>query len=65
MNGTLLVLTGVMLGAIALNGVAADPGVPLGQELHAAVTNMPDVIDMSHAVKPGMGCRAAAVRFTQ
>ena len=48
MNGTQLVLTGVVLGAIALN-----PGVPhqwkMGQELHAAVTDMPEIIDMSHA----------------
>ena len=53
MNGTLLALTGVMAGAIALNAVAADPAVPhqwkMGQELHAAVTDMPEIIDMSHA----------------
>ena len=48
MNGTLLALTGVMAGAIALN-----PAVPhqwkMGQELHAAVTDMPEIVDMSHA----------------
>ena len=48
MNGTQLVLTGVVLGAIALN-----PAVPhqwkMGQELHAAVTDMPEIIDMSYA----------------
>ena len=53
MNGTLLSLTGMMLGAIALDAVAADPAVPhqwkLGQKLHAAVTAMPEIIDMSHA----------------
>ena len=53
MNGTLLALTGVMAGAIALNAVAADPAVPhqwkMGQELHAAVTDMPEIVDMSHA----------------
>lgn len=53
MNGTLMALTGVMLGAIALNAVAADPAVPhrrkLSEELHAAVAAMPEIIDMSHA----------------
>ena len=53
MNGTLLALTGVMAGAIALDAIAADPAVPhqrkLGQELHAAVTAMTEIIDMSHA----------------
>ena len=53
MNGTLLALTGVVLGAVLLNGHAADPAVPyqtkLGQELHAAITDTPGSIDLSHA----------------
>jgi hypothetical protein len=50
MKRILLSLTGVMLGAASH---AADPAVPLqsklGEELHAAVTDMPETIDMSHA----------------
>jgi hypothetical protein len=53
MKGILLVLPGVMLCAATLHSAAADPAVPLqtktGEELHSAVTDMPDIIDMSHA----------------
>jgi hypothetical protein len=53
MKGILLVLPGVMLCAATLHTAAADRAVPLqtktGEELHSAVTDMPDIIDMSHA----------------
>ena len=53
MKGILLVLPGVMLCAATLHSAAADPAVLLetktGEELHSAVTDMPDIIDMSHA----------------
>lgn len=53
MNGMLLSLTGVMLFALTLHSAAADTKVPLSTKidivLHAAVTDMPDIIDMSHA----------------
>ena len=46
-------LVGIVLCTLALNSDAADPAALLltrpGQELHAAVTDMPDIIDMSHA----------------
>ena len=46
-------LVGVVLCTLALNSAAADPAAPLpmkaGKELHSAVTDMPDIIDMSHA----------------
>jgi hypothetical protein len=46
-------LMGIVVCALALNCAAADPTAPLptepGQELHSAVTDMPDIIDMSHA----------------
>jgi hypothetical protein len=42
MKGILLLLTSIMLCAATLHSVAAD-------ELHAAVTDMPDIIDMSRA----------------
>jgi hypothetical protein len=46
-------LTGVMLCATTLHSAAADSTVPLdsemGKELHAAVTDTPEIIDMSHA----------------
>jgi hypothetical protein len=46
MNGSILALTSLLLGAITLNCAAADLS---GQELHAAVTDIPENIDMSHA----------------
>lgn len=52
MKEFLLKLTGVMLSAASLHSAAADPAVPQtkqGEELHAAVTDVPDIIDMSHA----------------
>ena len=53
MKGILLALTGAMLCAAQLHSAAAGPAVPLqsktGEELHAAVTDMPEIIDMSHA----------------
>ena len=53
MKGILLSLTGVMLCAATVHSAAADSTVPLeskmGEELHAAVTDMPEIIDMSHA----------------
>jgi hypothetical protein len=53
MKGILLVLPGVMLCAATLHSAAADPAVPLqtktGEELHSAVTDMPAIVDMSHA----------------
>jgi hypothetical protein len=53
MKGILLALPGVMLCAAQLHSAAADPAVPLqtktGEELHSAVTDMPEIIDMSHA----------------
>ena len=53
MKGILLVLPGVMLCAATLHSAAADPAVPLqtktGEELHSAVTDTPEIIDMSHA----------------
>ncbi len=49
-------LTGIvlcMLCALAWHGATAEPTPPLstepGEELRAAVTDMPDKIDMSHA----------------
>ena len=52
MKQILLPLTGIMLCAATLHS-AADPAAPpqtkQGKELHAAVTDIPDVIDMSHA----------------
>ena len=47
MNGTLLTLTSLMLTALALNAVAPDPAVP--HQLRAAITDMPKIVDMSHA----------------
>lgn len=53
MKKFLLPLTGIMLCAATLQSAAADPAVPpqtkQGEESHAAVTDMPDIIDMSHA----------------
>jgi hypothetical protein len=50
MKGILLPL---MLCAATLHSAAGDTAVPLqtkqGTGLHAAVTDMPDIIDMSHA----------------
>jgi hypothetical protein len=46
-------LMGVMLCVLPLHSAMADPAVSLqtkeGEELHAAVTDMPAIIDMSHA----------------
>ena len=48
-----LQLTAIMLCAATLNGATADPAAPLqtkqGEELHAAITDMPDIVDMSYA----------------
>jgi len=53
MKAIRLSLTGIMLCAAPFHGTAADPAVPLqtkqGEESHAAVTDIPDIIDMSHA----------------
>jgi hypothetical protein len=53
MKATLLALSGVMLCAATLHSAVADPAVLLqtktGEELHSAITDMPDIIDMSHA----------------
>ena len=52
MKKFLLPLTGIMLCAATLQS-ATDPAVPLqtkqGEESHAVVTDMPDIIDMSDA----------------
>ena len=52
MKQILLPLTGIMLCAATLHS-AADPAAPpqtkQAKELHAAVTDIPDIIDMSHA----------------
>ena len=49
----LLQLTGIMLCAATLHGATADPAASLqtkqGEELHAAITDMPDTVDMSYA----------------
>src|SRR4029450_1594552 len=46
-------LRGVVLCPLALNSAAADPTAPLptkpDEGWHAAVTDMPGIIDMSHA----------------
>ena len=48
-----LPLTGIMLCAAILPSAAADMAMPVqtkpGEALHAAVTDMPDTIDMSYA----------------
>jgi hypothetical protein len=56
MKGLLPSLTGIVLCmscALAWHGASADTTPPLatepGGELRAAVTDMPDMIDMSHA----------------
>jgi hypothetical protein len=53
MKGILLPLTGIMLCAAPFHSTAADPAVPLqtkqGEESHAVATDLPDIIDMSHA----------------
>lgn len=53
MSGILPSLTGTMLFAITSYSAAADTTEPLSTKidtlLHAAVTDMPDIIDMSHA----------------
>ena len=50
---TLLQLTGILLCAATLYSATADPAAPLqtkqGEELHAAITDMPDIVDMSYA----------------
>ena len=49
----LLPLTGIMLCAATFQSAAADPALFLqtkhGEEPHAVVTDIPDIIDMSHA----------------
>src|SRR5262245_43558816 len=53
MKGVLPSLMGIVFCALALNSAAADPTTLLptepGEEWHAAVTDTPNVIDMSHA----------------
>ena len=52
MKATLQALTGVMLCGITPMHVAAEPALSLQSnpgELHAVVTDMPHVNDMSHA----------------
>lgn len=53
MKRILLPLAGIMLCAAPVHSTAADPAVPLqtkqGEESHAVVTDMPDIIDISHA----------------
>lgn len=53
MTEFLLKLTGVMVCAAIMHSIAAERAVPLQtkqvEELHAAVTDMPDIIDMSNA----------------
>jgi hypothetical protein len=56
MKGLLPSLTGIalcMLCTLAWHGAGADPRLPLstdpGEELRAAVTDMPGIIDMTHA----------------
>ena len=50
---TLLLLTGIMVCAATLHGATADPAgsfqTKQGEELHAAITDMPDIVDMSYA----------------
>ena len=50
---TSLQLTGIMLYAATLHGATADPAASLqtkqGEGLHAAITDMPDIVDMSYA----------------
>ena len=52
MKGILPALMGIMICA-ATHGNAADSTVPLqyetGKEMRAAVTDMPEIVDMSHA----------------
>jgi hypothetical protein len=51
MKGMLPSLTGIMLCTLASHSAAVDPtlSTKTGETLHAAVTDMPDIIDMSHA----------------
>jgi len=53
MKEILLPLTVIMCCAATFQSAAADPAVPLqvkqGEESHAVVTDLPDIIDMSHA----------------
>jgi hypothetical protein len=53
MKVLLLPLMGGLLCAAALQSAAADPAVPLqiepSEEMHAAITDVPDIIDMSRA----------------
>jgi hypothetical protein len=47
-----LPLMGIILCASVLNSASSDPAVRQtkpGEEWHAAVTDIPDLIDMSHA----------------
>jgi hypothetical protein len=47
MRRILVALTGIMLCAATLH---SDPALPRqGEEMSAAATDMPDIIDMSHA----------------
>ena len=53
MNQILAPLTCAMLSVAPFHSVATNPAIPLqsqmGDELHSAVTDMPAIIDMSHA----------------
>jgi hypothetical protein len=53
MRRIFLALTGIMLCAATLHSNAADTALPLqgeiGKEKSAAVTDMPEIIDMSYA----------------
>ena len=53
MRRILVALTGIMLCAVTLPSNAADPAPnpqgKIGEEVHAAVTDMPETIDMSYA----------------
>jgi hypothetical protein len=62
MKRILLSLTGITLCAVTFQSAPADPAVFLqtkhGEESHAVVTDIPDIIDMSHAdPKPGIAYR--------
>ena len=53
MKRILLPITGVMFGVVTLDSAISDTAAPLqttqSTELRAAITDMPHIIDMSHA----------------
>jgi hypothetical protein len=53
MKRILMALSGLMLCAAPLHSNAADPALPpqgkMGEERSAAITDVPETIDMSHA----------------